>query len=279
MSPRYSRLTAALIAASLSAAAFAADTPAAKPAAKPAAAAPAKPSNQAVVANPGLVKTALSEQAAAEDAAKSAQARINTLDDQTRDVVSEYRATLQETESLKRYNQQLALQVKSQEEEMVSIQQQIIQIERTAREITPLLQKMLETLGQFVSLDVPFLPDERKNRVAQLNEMMTRADVTLSEKYRRIVEAYQVEMEYGRTLEAYQGKVGEKTVDFLRVGRVSFLYQTLDGSETAYWDAAKKEWVVDNSYDNYIAKGLKVAKKQGAPDLLIVPVSAPKESK
>ncbi len=114
MSPRYSRLTAALIAASLSAAAFAADTPAAKPAAKPAAAAPTKPSNQAVVANPGLVKTALSEQAAAEDAAKSAQARINTLDDQTRDVVSEYRATLQETESLKRYNQQLALQAAAQ---------------------------------------------------------------------------------------------------------------------------------------------------------------------
>ena len=75
--------------------------------------------------------------------------------------------------------------------------------------------------------------------------MMSRADVTISEKYRRILEAYQVELDYGRTLEAYEGKLGSgddaRTVQFLRVGRVALLYQTLDGKETGYWDARQEE--------------------------------------
>jgi hypothetical protein len=107
--------------------------------------------------------------------------------------------------------------------------------------------------------------------------MMGRADVSTSEKYRRIVEAYQIEMEFGRTIEAYQGKVGDKTVDILRAGRVSLMYQTLDGKETGYWDAATKKWVVDKDYQDAMRAGLKVAKKQAAPDFISVAISAPKE--
>jgi hypothetical protein len=88
-------------------------------------------------------------------------------------------------------------------------------------------------------------------------------------------------MEYGRTLEAYEGQIGTgdeaRTVQFLRVGRVALMYQTLDEKETGYWDADKKGWVVDNDYKHAFAKNLAVAKKMGAPDLLTVPVPAPKK--
>lgn len=235
-----------------------------------------KPAPAAPAADPGKSKAVIGEQAGADASAKQAQQTINTLDDKTRDATSEYRSALQEVESLKRYNEQLDLQVQSQAEEMKSIQQQIVQIERTSREITPLLVKMVDTLDKFVNLDTPFLPDERKQRVAQLKDMLGRADVTLSEKYRRVMEAWQIEVEYGRTIEAYQGKVGEKTVDFLRIGRIALLYQALDGGETAYWDAGKKAWEVDSGYRKYVKDGLKIARKQGAPNLLIAPVPAPK---
>ena len=212
-------------------------------------------------------------------AAAASQAKVNQLDDETQTMLAEYRATLRETESLRRYNEQLELQIKSQNEELVSIQQQIEDIERTNREIYPLMQRMIETMDQFVKLDLPFLLEERTKRVGTLKEIMNRADVSTAEKYRRILEAYTIEMEYGRTLEAYEGKLGEgetaRTVNFLRVGRTGLLYQTLDGDETGYWDADKKGWVEDSDYDSDVTHALKVARKATAPDLLVVPVRAP----
>jgi chromosome segregation ATPase len=233
--------------------------------------------------NPDKVNTVVGEQTKIEQAAAASQARINQLDDEAQKLVGQYRQTVAETESIKAYNTQLAMQVKSQLDEMDSMQKQLAEIERTSREVLPMMQKMVDTLEQFVNLDLPFLPDERKNRIATLKDMMSRADVTISEKYRRITEAYSIEMEYGRTIEAYEGKLGDgdqaKTVEFLRCGRIALMYQTLDGKETGYWDADGKKWVEDSDYRDAVKKGLKVAKKQGAPDLLEVPVHAPVEGK
>jgi hypothetical protein len=136
---------------------------------------------------------------------------------------------------------------------------------------------MLDSLEAFVELDLPFLPEERSRRVEGLGEMMARSDVTVAEKYRRILEAYQVENEYGRTIEAYQGSVeidGEsRTVDFLRIGRLVLLYQTLDGEDTGMWDATAENWVeLGGRYRQPVRQGLRMARKQAAPDLIAVPV-------
>jgi hypothetical protein len=228
--------------------------------------------------NTQTVTSTVNEQVGANKAAAASQSRVNQLDDDTQKMLTEYRGTLRETESLRRYNEQLELQIRSQNEEIQSIQAQIEEIERTNREIYPLMQRMIETVDKFVQLDVPFLQEERAKRIATLKEIMNRADVSTAEKYRRILEAYTIEMEYGRTLEAYEGKLGEgdsaKTVNFLRVGRVALLYQTLDGDETGYWDADKKQWVEDSGYDDDVKEALKVARKVKAPDLIVAPVHA-----
>ena len=228
------------------------------------------------------LKSTVGEQVGTEKSAAASQVRINNLDDETQRLLGEYRGVVRETDSLRRYNEQLAKQVKSQLEEMVSIQNQIVEIDRTNREILPLMQRMVETLEQFVALDLPFLPAERSKRIATLKDILGRADVTTAEKYRRILEAYQVELEYGRTIEAYEGALGEgedaRTVSFLRIGRVALMYQTFDGDETGYWDADEKAWEEDNGYGDAVHKGLKVARKQTAPDLLIAPVHAAPEA-
>lgn len=204
------------------------------------------------------------------------QKKVDALDDERGSLLAEYQNVLRETDGLKIYNQQLRAQIASQQAEMDSVRREGFEVERTNREILPLMQKMLDTLESFVDLDVPFLPEERQGRIRKLREMMDRADVTTSEKYRRIVESYQVEMEYGRTLEGYEGKLGDKVVSFLRVGRVGLLYQTPDKVETGYWDAVKKAFVRDDRYRDDVHEGLKIARKQVSPNLIIAPVLAAK---
>ena len=199
----------------------------------------------------------------------------------TEDAASRYARAMADTESLQRYNMLLEEQVRSQEAEVASIGRQMVEIETTSRQVQPLMQEMVNTLDQFIKLDVPFLLEERTARVADLKRIMDRADVSIAEKYRMILDAYQSELEYGRTIEAYSGRLGTgpdaRTVEFARLGRVTLLYRTLDGSETGYWDAQKKDWVQDASISGAVDEALRRAKEDGPPELLTVPVPAPQE--
>lgn len=212
--------------------------------------------------------------------AQASQKKIDSLSDQTQTLLMKYRQTLKQIENAKVYNDQLRKIIKTQEEEKVSIKNQIEDLKDTAKGIVPLMVDMVANIKTFVELDVPFLPEERAKRVADLETLLTRADVSTSEKFRRILEAYQVENEYGRTIESYRGikeKDGkEMTVDYLQVGRVAFLYQTLDGKETGAWDNKAKAWVeLGSEYKKSVQAGIKMAKKQTAPQLVKLPIAAP----
>ncbi len=222
----------------------------------------------------GTLDNAIDTQVKTDVASQKSQQKIDSLSNEKKDMVAQYRETLRQTASLHAYNDQLEKLVTSQKKELSSMDEQLRNIENTQRDIVPLMLKMIETMVQFVELDIPFLPEERQQRIVQLQTLMERADVTIAEKYRRILEAYQVETEYGRTIEAYQGELTmdekTRTVDFLRIGRVSLYYLTLDGLEAGIWH--NNQWQkLDNEYRSAIEQGLKVAKKQLPPDLLVLP--------
>ena len=227
------------------------------------------------------LQEALTSQVQVDQQAAENQRELNGIRERTQDAAGRYAQAVADAESLERYNSQLEEQVRSQEQEIASIEEQIVEIETTNREVQPLMQQMVDTLERFIELDVPFLLEERTARVQGLRDIMPRADVTISEKYRRILEAYQIELEYGRTLDAYEGRLGSgadaRTVEFARLGRVSLMYRTLDGTETGYWNADTKMWVVDASYAEEVEEAIRVARGDGAPELLIVPAPAPEE--
>ena len=215
---------------------------------------------------------------AQEESVKS-QNTIDELTDETRDMVQVYRNAIRKTESLNSYNQQLAKLVKQQKLSLNSIQRQIENAEETRRSIVPFINKMITTLEKFVRLDLPFLLDERRQRVSILKQIVNFPDITLPDKYRRVMEAYQIEIEYGRTIEAYNDTITvdgkEYTVEILRVGRLLMTFQTSDGELSGIWNKHSKAWrKLPSEYNRSIKQGLLIAKKQAPPELIKLPVTA-----
>ncbi|HCG71011.1 MAG TPA: hypothetical protein DE147_11140 [Gammaproteobacteria bacterium] len=209
--------------------------------------------------------------------AKRSQAKIDDLTEETRRLLNEYKTVLKEVEGLKVYNRQLEKQIGNQEQEMVQLAASIDEVTIIERQITPLMLRMIDGLEQFVELDAPFLLDERRGRVERLREMMDRADVAVSEKFSQVFRAFQIENEYGRTMETYPTTIQidgiDRKVDILKVGRIALVYQTPDGAETGMFNPGTREYEsVDNSYQASVRQGIRMARQQASIDMLSLPV-------
>jgi len=215
------------------------------------------------------------------DAGAADQQRVEQIADQTDTLLSQYKTVTKVVDGLKIYNGLLQRQIDNQEAEKVALNESMDNVALIERQILPMMTRMLDGLEDFIALDTPFLLKERNERMERLREMMDRSDVTAAEKFRRVIEAFQIENDYGRTIESYKGAVSidgnEQEVDFLRIGRVSLSYQSIGGKYTGAWDPESRSFVQipPETYKANVAQGIKVAKKQVAPDLLVIPVAAP----
>ena len=222
-----------------------------------------------------IATTINSNQASAES-----QQRINAVDDSAQSMLQRYRTASWQSQQLGVYAQQLQALLASQEAEKVSLRQQAIELERTERELTPLMLRMLDSLGKFITLDLPFLKQERRERLENLKRAMADPEVAIAERYRRILEAYQVEIDYGRSLGVERAQINldgvdGREVDVLRVGRVALFYLTLDSSQAGRWNADARKWEpLDKRYRVSVKKGLRVAREIAAPDVLVLPMAA-----
>ena len=209
--------------------------------------------------------------------AKRSQAKIDSLTEETRKLLSEYKTVLKEIEGLRVYNRQLEKQISNQEQEMSDLAESIDKVTLIERQITPLMLRMIDGLEQFVNLDMPFLMDERNARIDRLREMMDRADVAVSEKFSQVMRAYQIENEYGRTMETYGDTIDiqgtERKVDVLKVGRVALVYQTPDGQETGMYNKVSQAFEpVGDEYQASVRQGIRMARQQATQDMFSIPV-------
>ena len=221
------------------------------------------------------------EQAINAEASES-QERVSALATQTRDLLSEYRAVVRETEALRIYNDNLERVVIDQRDEIQSIDRQLEGLEDTNRDIVPLMLEMIGMLGRIVEADIPFRIDERRARVDRLRVMMEQAEVTVSEKYRQVMEAYQTELEFGRTTEAYSDALPTtgQTVHYLRVGRTLLLYQSSDQTVTGWFNPATRNFeALPDRYRLEVRDGLAIARNERAPDLVTLPVPGPEAAR
>lgn len=178
------------------------------------------------------------------------------------------------------YNRQLEKQIGNQENEMAQLSRSIDEVTVIERQITPLMLRMIDGIEQFVELDLPFLLDERHNRIEGLRTMMDRADVAVSEKFSQVLRAYQIENEYGRTMGSYGTTINvegnDRKVDVFQLGRVVLVYQTPDGVETGMWNPNTDQWEpLDDSFKASVRSGIRMQRKQLTVDLLVMPVPGP----
>ena len=205
------------------------------------------------------------------------QEQIVKLDETTRILLADYQSTTKEFESLKLYNDQVQKIINSQIEEIENIILKIDELDKTNQRIVPLMLKMIEGLENFILLDLPFLMTERSARIQNLKNTMDRGDISTSEKFRLITEAYKTELEYGRTIETYRDNIlidgVETSADFLRVGRIALTYLTVDGNKGGYWDTQASSYMkASSSIRRATGDALKIASKQAPPALIKIPL-------
>lgn len=215
--------------------------------------------------------------------AQASQVTIDGISDETAKLLAQYKTLLKEIEGLRIYNAQVQRQIDEQNRTMTKLRDSIDNVTLIERQIMPLMLRMVDALEEFVELDMPFLLDERRDRIANLRGYMDDSEISASEKFRIVFEAYQIENDYGRTNFTNEGPLSlggsEYQGTFLRIGRVGLYFQNSDASITAVWNKTagpKGSWQqLDDDYSAAISQGIQITKQQVQPDLIRIPIVAP----
>ena len=204
----------------------------------------------------------------------TSQDKIDATERQTDKIVNEYKVVSKQVEGLKLYNAQKRIQIQAQLDLMDKLDEQLVQVVVMQRQIPPLAGKMLDSLETFIKLDTPFRAEERRARVDLVRSSMSKPKVTASEQVRQVLEAYNIEAEYGRKIDTYEDKLADGTVvNILVIGRIGMFYQTKDERTSGRWDNEVGEWVeLPGSYRKPIRDGIRMAKKLAPVDMLLMPV-------
>ena len=207
------------------------------------------------------------------------QAKINRIYEQTQDLLADYRNTVDQADVLRGYNDHVQRMVDDQQANLVSLQEQIDGIDEFKQGVVPLMYKMIDSLEKFIELDVPMNIESRKERVANLRDVMNDSNVNTSEQFRLVLEAYEIEAGYGSVFDAYQAEIdlGGRTLtaDFVHLGRVAFVAQSLDAKNSWLWNNESRAWEeLGDEYTKPITDTIRMARKQLPPNLTKLPVFA-----
>jgi hypothetical protein len=209
--------------------------------------------------------------------AERSQAKIDDLARETRILMEEYRSLRESAEHQASYARELEKLDHSQQATIESLNQQIARARITRQRILPLMRSMADSLETFVVLDLPFHQQERVGSVLALKQRLDNPGLSVSARFRLLLEAYQIEQNYGATVESWRGPLSlegeEVSVEYLRLGRAALYYQSLDRERSGCWDTARQDWApLDPAWNRSLSQAMRVARNQAAPQLLELPL-------
>lgn len=192
-------------------------------------------------------------------------------------LIARYEQLGSELKQLEARKQELDEQTAAARQRVAAKQKQLADIEQIKLKIIPLMEALVEELRQQIEVDLPFLPEERSQRLKRLEELRHDPDVAVSEKFRKVMEALLVEAEYGNTIEVYQQTiaVGERhmLVNIFRLGRISLFFQTLDQKTCGFYNIAASAWQsLPPSYNRTIQVAVDIGAKRQPVEMLALPL-------
>jgi predicted RNase H-like nuclease (RuvC/YqgF family) len=236
----------------------------------------------AVVERTAEVSEILNAGAEKVQAAKKSQVTVDRIADQTDGLLQEFKQVNKQIESLRVYNSQLERQIVSQKRMMVELEESIENATVIERGISPLMANMLDALEDFVGLDMPFKLERRQQAIAELYVNLDSAKFSAAEKFRQILEVYDIESDYSLSMESYTDQIDLKgdgslvEVQILRIGRVALTYQSKDKSKVGVWDKNSKSWQpLGSEYRRAVDQAIRIAVKLAPQDVIEVPITAP----
>jgi len=212
--------------------------------------------------------------------AQESQERINQVVEGTRSLADDYRAINKEIDGLKVYNRLMTAQTNGQQATLDDIALSMEQVDVINRQIFPLMERMIDGLEQSIALDIPFLLDERSKRIEDLKDILERSDVSVAEKFRKVMEAYQIEMDYGSSSEWYRAELNiddaTREYNMFRVGRIGLYFQSDDTVITGWYNPTAGNFeLLGSDHRNEIRKGIRIARQLIAPELILIPLPGP----
>ena len=214
--------------------------------------------------------------------AKASQITVDRIADQTDSLLQEFKQVNKQIENLRVYNSQLERQIASQKRIMEELKESISNATVIERGVTPLMISMLSSLEDFIQLDMPFKKEARLDAVSDLEINLDSAKFSAAEKFRQILELYDIESDYSLSIESYRDLVDinsdgtEVEVDMLRIGRVALMYQTKDKSQSGAWNKDTSSWeTLGSEYRRPIDQGIRIARKVNTQDVMEMPITAP----
>jgi hypothetical protein len=211
--------------------------------------------------------------------AQESQQRIDQVVEGTRSLEDQYRSMNKEIDGLRVYNRLMTAQTDGQKATLEDIALSMDQVDVINRQIFPLMERMIDGLKQSIALDIPFLMEERQDRMDALDTIMERSDVSVAEKFRKVMEAYQIEMDYGSSNEWYKESLNVdgavREYNMLRIGRIGLYFQSDDSNITGWWNSEAGAYeLLDNEYRSEVRKGIRIARQLIAPELVLLPLPA-----
>ncbi|MCE0492509.1 DUF3450 domain-containing protein [Vibrio salinus] len=206
---------------------------------------------------------------------------INSSVQKSEEFNEDIRQLNEELRNLTIYKKHLKGLITNQADEIESLDHQISSIKETRQGIVPLMYNMLDELQTLIENDKPIKYKQRIKRIQELRSLMTQADVSEAEKYRQILEAYQIEFQYGNKMATYRSEISLKgnhphklLADIFYLGRAVFVARSIDKSKFWTWDQHQQQWIDGNSkYLEKINQAYELANQKIAPTMLLLPVS------